>query len=102
MSKYAIIQIDHHQYLVEEGKEYTVPKFSQNVGEFEPTVLVVSDGKKLNIGTPEAKDAKVVLDVLEHAKGEKVHTRVYRAKSRYRKTTGHRKSVTKFKVKSIK
>lgn len=101
MSKSAIIRIDHRQYLVTEGREYTVPKFSVDVGKYEPEVLAVLDGENLVVGKPQTKE-KVVIEVVEHGKGEKVTTRIYKAKSRYRKTTGHRKRTTKFVVKSIK
>ena len=101
--KYAIIKIGPFQYRIEEGKEYSVPRFSaesgKKVSDFD--VLMVADDKKVKFGKPTIKDAKVTLDILEQAKGEKVRTSIYKAKSRYRKTTGHRKLITKFRVDKI-
>ena len=102
MSNYAVIQINHSQYLVEEGKEYTVPRFDSAIGKYEPRVLAVSVKDKFTVGTPEVAGSKVVLDVTEQGKGEKVVSRIYKAKAKYRKTTGHRKRITRFKVVSIK
>jgi large subunit ribosomal protein L21 len=95
MSKYAIIQISHNQYLVEEGKEYTVPKMNVELGKFSPQVLLVKD-KDLDL-----EKGKVELTILEHGIGEKVTTRKFKAKARFQKTVGHRKKVTKFKVEKI-
>lgn len=102
MSKTAIIKINTLQYIVEEGKEYVVPKFIAEVGvKFEvPEVLAIQDNDKFEIGKP-TLDKKVVLEILDQAKGEKVVQRIYKAKSRYRRTRGHRKQVTKFKVSKI-
>jgi large subunit ribosomal protein L21 len=102
MSKYAIIEINHNQYLVEEGKTYSVPMFKAEVGTLEATVLAANSSDSLVIGTPNLDNVKVTLEVIEHGLGEKVTTRKFVAKSRYRKTSGHRKRVTTFKVASIK
>ncbi len=103
MSKYAIIQLGGFQYTVEENKEYEVPKFQAEEGkDFDGMkVLAVGNGDNIEFGSPEVKGAKVTLNIIEQGKGEKVTTRTYKAKSRYRKTKGFRKRVTKFKVDSI-
>jgi len=103
MSKYAIVKLGGFQYTVEEGKEYTVPKFqAEEKKKLDVSdVLAVGTEKDLKVGTPIVKGAKVTLDILEQAKGKKITTRVFKAKSRYRKTKGFRKQVTKFKVAKI-
>jgi len=103
MSKFAIIRIGTFQYNVEEGKEYSVPRF---VGEKDSKfiieeVLAVGNEKELIVGKPLIKDGKVELEILDQAKGEKITSKIYKAKSRYRRTRGFRKLVTKFKVTSI-
>ncbi|MBE0573295.1 bL21 family ribosomal protein, partial [Candidatus Dojkabacteria bacterium] len=60
------------------------------------------DDKDIVVGMPNVDKAKVEIEVLEHAKGEKVNTKIFKAKSRYRRSRGFRKQVTKFKVLSIK
>ncbi len=101
--KYAIIKIGPFQYTVEEGKEYSVPRFEAEEGKKMDIsdVLMVAEDKNVAFGKPTLDKAKVTLNILEQAKGKKVRTSVYKAKSRYRKTTGHRKLLTKFKVEKI-
>lgn len=99
---YAIIALGKSQYLVEEGKTYEVPRFAGELGKLEPQVLAAKTGDQIEFGAPSLDKIKVVLEIVEQGKGEKVVTRKFTAKSRYRKTHGHRKLVTKFKVASIK
>ena len=102
MSNYAIIAINNKQYLVEEGKEYVVPKFAADLGKFNPEVLAAKVKDNFMVGTPTVDKATVELDVTEQGLGEKVKSRIFKAKSRYRRTRGTRKRVTTFKVVSIK
>lgn len=103
MSKFAILKLGGSQYTVEEGKEYSIPKFEAEVGKVKINeVLAAGEGSDINVGTPSLDKASVELEVLEHAKGEKVTSRIFKAKSRYRRKRGFRKQVTKFKVLSIK
>lgn len=103
MSKYAIIQIGSFQYNVEEGKKYTVPYFTNDGKSFDvEKVLLIGEGKDLTVGKPVIEKAKVTLEIVENGQGEKVVSRIYKAKSRYRKTKGFRKQITTFVVKSIK
>lgn len=104
MSTYAVIKVGSFQYLVEEGKEYTVPKFEAEAGkDFDAAeVLLVASEKDVKVGDPVVKGAKVVLDILGQEKGEKVVKATYKAKARVRRKVGFRKQVTRFNVKSIK
>jgi len=103
MSKFAILKLGGSQYTIEEGKEYEIPKFSAEVGKLKLTDIVAAgEGSEVSIGTPMLDKAEVEIDVLSHEKGEKITTRIFKAKSRYRRKRGFRKQVTKFKVLSIK
>ncbi|MEP7103562.1 MAG: 50S ribosomal protein L21 [Candidatus Dojkabacteria bacterium] len=104
MAKFAIIQIEGAQYNIIEGKTYEVPKFIAEAGKAFSVkeVLAVGDEKSFEFGKPMLDKAVVTLDIVEQGKGEKVSTNQFRAKSRYRRSIGHRKEVTKFVVKSIK
>lgn len=103
MNKYAIIKIGPFQYKVEEGVEYTVPKFEAEEGKklTITEVLAIGEEKGITIGKPFVDKAKVELEIKAQAKGEKVVNQVYKAKSRYRRKRGHRKQVTKFLVSKI-
>ena len=104
MSKFAIIKLGTFQYNVEEGKEYETPKFQAEAGKkvVVEEILAAGENDKLEVGTPFVKGAKVELEIIDQTKGEKVTSRIFKAKSRYRRTRGFRKLVTKFKVVSIK
>lgn len=103
MSKFAIIKVGASQYTVEEGKTYSIPKFGAEEGKAYKVaeVLAAGDEKDTQFGTPTLAKAQVELDILAQEKGEKVKTTIYKAKSRYKKTRGFRKEVTRFKVAKI-
>lgn len=103
MSKFAIIQIGPFQYTVDEGKEYSVPKFDAAEGKKMKVeeVLAVGDEKDITVGKPTVEKAVVELEIIAQEKGEKVTTKTYKAKARYRRTRGYRKEVTRFKVSKI-
>lgn len=99
--KYAVIRLQGHQYKVAEGEEILVDKLV-DPKKVEAEVLLVSDGEKVSVGKPTVKGAKVSLKVVkEDEKGEKIHVRKYKAKSRYRKHTGFRASLTRLLVQKI-
>lgn len=101
MSKYAVIRLQGHQYKVAEGDEILVDKLA-DPKKVAADVLLVADGAKVAVGKPTVKDAKVTLKVVkELEKGEKIDVLKYRAKSRYRKHTGFRASLTRLQVQKI-
>jgi large subunit ribosomal protein L21 len=101
--KYAIVKIGSLQYTLEEGKEYSIPKFVAEVGKMKMAdVLAIGENDTLTLGQPMVDKAIVEVEVLGQEKGEKVQSRIYKAKARYRRTRGIRKQVTRFKVLNIK
>jgi len=101
--KFAIIEIAGTQLKVFEGKEYEIRKIEGEKGDkIEVTdVLLTSDGDKTVLGTPNIKDAKVVLEITSQKKGEKIEGYKYSAKARYRIHFGSRPLITKVLVKKI-
>ncbi|MFH1967307.1 MAG: 50S ribosomal protein L21 [Patescibacteria group bacterium] len=100
----AVIQFQNKQYLVEADQELTVDRIENKIGDTIAIsdVLVVTDDKKTHIGTPNVKGAKVVAEVIEHDKGDKIRVATYKAKSKYRRVKGFRAHLTRLKIKSIK
>jgi len=100
---FAVIKTGGKQYLVSPGDKIKIEKIEGKVGkEINFTdVLLIQKNKKLEIGTPIIKNAKVVGKILEQDKGEKVIVFKYKAKKRYRKKTGHRQFYTKVEIKDI-
>ena len=57
---------------------------------------------KIKMGKAKVTDAKITLKKLKDVeKGEKLHVRKYKAKSRYRKKIGFRALYTRLKVEKI-
>lgn len=103
MKEYAVIQIADKQYIVEPEKVYTVDKFVSEPGDkVKLEALAYAKDDTFETGTPTLSKPQVEIEVIGQGKGEKVKTHIFKAKSRYRRTRGHRKQVTTFKVLSIK
>ena len=101
---YAIIKTSGKQYKVEVGSVIEVNRIKADVDstvELEDSVLLVSDGDKLTVGSPVVKGAKVVLKVVEHFRGKKLIAFKMKRRKRYRLTKGHRQELTKVEVKEI-
>lgn len=99
---YAIIATGGKQYKVQAGDVLEVEKLDVEVKqkvEFMP--LIVSDDAKISVGTPEVSGVKVVAEVIEHGKGEKLNIFVYKKKNTHHKAQGHRQPYTKIKIISI-
>jgi len=102
--KFAVIKLAGTQLKVYEGVEYDVNKLDANKGEKIEIkdVLLVFDGKETRLGEPLVKEAKVILEVVSQKKDKKVEVFKYKAKSRYRKSAGHRALISRVLVKEIK
>jgi len=99
---YAIIATGGKQYKVQVGEELTVEKLNAEVGaKVEFDALFVSDDKKVQVGTPAVSGTKVVAEVVEHGKGEKLNIFVYKKKNTHHKAQGHRQPYSKIKIISI-
>ena len=100
---YAIVKIGGSQYKVAEGDELDVEKLIGEKGTkvvFDQVLLWVSD-KKIKIGQPLVKGVKVKAEILDQFKGKKIRVAIFKAKSRYRRVSGHRKLLTKIKIVKI-
>jgi len=101
---FAIVEIAGQQFKVAADQELFVHRLDAKEGDsvsFD-NVLLTSDGKKTNVGTPNLNGAKVKATVLEHLKGDKVIVFKKKRRKGYRVKNGHRQSFSKIKVESIK
>ena len=64
-------------------------------------VLLVSDGKKVEVGAPFVKGVSVKGKVHGHPKGKKITVFKYKPKQRYRRTQGHRQLLTHIEIESV-
>ena len=100
---YAIIQTGGKQYRVESGNEIDVEKLDVEVGtdiDFSE-VLLVSDGADLQVGEPFVSGAKVSAEVVDQFKDDKVIAFKFRRRKGYHRTVGHRRQLTRLKIKTI-
>lgn len=100
---YAIVQNGGKQYKVSVGQTIEVERLPEEEGgkvELD-RVLMVSDGKKVAVGTPTVEGAKVVAEVVANGKSEKVTVFKYKNKVRYRRKIGHRQPYTRLAIKEI-
>lgn len=100
---FAVIKTGGKQYLVEPGKKLKVEKLDSEEGDqiIFDEVLLVSDYKKTEIGTPFVEGAKVEGKVLRQGRSRKVIVFKYKPKTRYRKKRGHRQHFTEVEITKI-
>jgi large subunit ribosomal protein L21 len=100
--KKAVIATGGKQYLVAEGETLEVELLKQEGKTATFVPLLVIDGDKATVGTPEVSGIKVSAEVTESdVQGEKVTAIRYKAKKRVRKVRGHRQRHSVIKVTKI-
>jgi large subunit ribosomal protein L21 len=100
---YAVLETGGKQYRVAAGDKVEVERVSVDVGQpvtFDRVLLVNRDGQ-LSVGAPVVDGAKVVADVLEHKRGDKVVIWKMKRRKGYHKKQGHRQELTVVQVKEI-
>lgn len=100
---FAIVTIAGKQYRVSKGDILEVDRLEGKEGDavvFDH-VLLTSDEKSTNVGTPLVTGVKVKGKIVSQAKGEKISVRRYKSKVRYRKSVGFRPQLTKIEITAI-
>ena len=99
---YAIIRTGGRQYRVAEGDTVDVDLLDVEPGKTATLgdVLMHADDDKITHGSP-IEGAKVTAEVVEHRKDKKVIAFKYRRRKGYHRTVGHRRKLTRLKIKSI-
>ncbi|MBI3954567.1 50S ribosomal protein L21 [Candidatus Collierbacteria bacterium] len=99
----AVIKIGAKQYLVHPGDKVKTEKVDLKEKDklSVKDVLLLQQEDKTLVGTPFVEGASVDLILDKNAKDEKIRVVKFKAKSRYRRTTGHRQSVSFFTVSSL-
>ncbi len=100
---YAIIKTGGRQYRVAEGETVDVDLIDAEVGKTATfgDVLLYADGKHLTHGDPLISGAKVTAEVIEQRKDKKVIAFKFKRRKGYHRTVGHRRKLTRVKIKSI-
>jgi large subunit ribosomal protein L21 len=100
---YAVIEVGSKQYNVKKDDVIEVEKQDSASGK-EITldkVLLVSKDKKIEIGTPYIKEARVKATILGETRGEKSVAFKYRRRKASHWKKGHRQELTRIKIKEI-
>ncbi len=101
--KYAIVESGGKQYKAVEGAIIEVDKLLVEIGKKLDLseVLLINDGKKVSVGTPLVKDAKVKTTVVDQFKAPKILVFKYKSRQRYRVKQGHRQQYTRLQIDEI-
>jgi len=100
---YAIIRTGGRQFRVAEGDTVDVDLLDVEPGKTATfgDVLMFADGKNITQGNPLISGAKVTVEVLEQRKDKKVVAFKYKRRKGYHRTVGHRRKLTRVKIKTI-
>ena len=98
MSNIAIFQTGGKQYRVKTGDIVKVEKLNAD-GTVEFDQVLMLDDK---VGTPFVDGARVVAQVLEQKRGDKILVFKKKRRQNYRRTHGHRQHITVLKIPEIK
>ncbi len=99
---YAIIATGGKQVKVEVGQTIFVEKLNQEEGSkvvFDNVLLV--GGEKTLVGSPVVKGASVKGTLVKNGKEKKIVVFKYKAKSNYRRKSGHRQPYSKVVIDAI-
>lgn len=102
---FAIAEIAGKQHKVQKGDILKVEKLKDSKEGDKvkiDKVLLRSDDKKTDIGTPYVPGASVELTVKEHGKMKKIKVFKKKPKKRYERTQGHRQQYTEIEVMAVK
>lgn len=100
---YAVVEVGAKQYSVKKEDIIDVERQTADKGKEISLgkVLLISGDKKLEIGQPYLKEAKVKALVVEHLRGEKTVAFKYRRRKASHTSKGHRQELTRLKIKEI-
>jgi len=99
----AVIKTGGKQYLVSPGQKIKIEKLDAKEGKevIFKDVLLLEKNKKVEIGNPLVKGAKVIGKIISEGKGKKVIVFKWKAKSHYKVKKGHRQPYTEVEILKI-
>jgi large subunit ribosomal protein L21 len=103
MEMYAIVDVKGCQCKVTANALVRIPKMAADIGaevSFD-RVMLLSDGQKVEVGTPYLEGKSVTAEVVRHGKDNKVLIFKKKRRKNYRKKTGHRQQFTEVRIKAI-
>ena len=101
---YAIFTTGGQQFRAEPGVTIRVPLLDAKPGDevsFDQ-ILVTSNGKDIQTGTPKLKGVTVTAEVVRHGKDKKIRIFRFARRNGYRRHAGHRQNFTEIKIADVK
>ena len=100
---YAIVEISGKQFKVEKKQKLFVNRLDVAEGKkisFD-NVLMLNDGSKSSVGTPNISGVQVDAKVLKHLKSDKVIVFKKKRRKGYKVRNGHRQAITEIEISDI-
>lgn len=101
----AVIKTGGKQYQVKQGDVLAIEKLPKNQdGDkivLTDVLLVADDKDNVTLGDPLVKGAQVEATIIKNFQDKKVTVVKYKAKTRYKKTVGHRQEKAEIKIDKI-
>ena len=100
---YAIVEISGKQFKVEKKQKLFVNRLDVAEGKkisFD-NVLMVNDGSKSSVGSPNVSGVQVDAKVLKHLKSDKVIVFKKKRRKGYKVRNGHRQAITEIEISDI-
>ena len=100
---FAVIKTGGKQYKVSPGQKIKIEKkdAEENKGVVFDEVLLIDDGKKVEVGQPLVKGAKVEGKILKQDRADKITIFKYKSKKRYQVKRGHRQPFSLVEITKI-
>lgn len=100
---YAVIETGGKQYRVSQGDILEVESLEGKVGETIDLsrVLLLQDEEDLKVGSPLIEGSVVKAEVVAQTRGPKIIIFKKKRRKTYRRTKGHRQSLTRLKIVGI-
>ena len=98
---FAIIKSGGKQYRVAEGDVLRLESLKAEAGDVVDLPVMLLGGDDVKVGAPLVDGASVKAEVVSHGRGPKLHIYKFKAKSNYRRKTGHRQGYTEVRIKEI-
>lgn len=101
--QYAVIETGGKQYKVSPGTILEVERLNDQKDSnvmFDKVLLYV-DGENVQVGMPYLSGVNIKATIIEDMRGEKIRVSKFKAKSHFKKTIGHRQSLTQIKIDDI-
>lgn len=100
---YAIFASGGKQHCAEKGEILKLEKLDAEVGatvEFDK-VLFIGGDNQMQTGSPYVAGARVLAEVVEHGRGDKINIIKFRRRKHYMKRQGHRQWYTAVKINDV-